>query len=133
MEKVFLAFWFFLPGGLGNLGPVIGRSIPILKKLNQPIDMNIKWRGKRLLGDNKTWQGLISAVIMGIIVIALQKLAYAHSGWIRDHSYPVNYSLAKIWLLGVFLGLGAIVGDMITLLAAVYWQLLSCALVLLNI
>jgi hypothetical protein len=47
------------------------------------------------------------------IVIGIQKIAYMHSGWIREISGPVNYSLRSVWWLGPLMGAGALFGDAI--------------------
>jgi len=111
MHDIFFALWFFLPGGLANASPVFASRIRLLKPLYKPIDLGHSYRGKRILGDHKTWLGLLFAIFVGLIVIALQKYGFNHSDWIKSISANVNYSKTIIWWLGPLLGFGAIFGD----------------------
>lgn len=55
------AFWFFLPAMLPNTSAAIfGGGIPL--------DFGRKWRGKRLLGDGKTWRGLAVGISSGVLL-----------------------------------------------------------------
>lgn len=93
------SLYFFLPAYVANMAPVLFKWIPWL---NKPVH-------ERLLGTNKTWRGIIVATIMGTIVFALQKCAYAagFTSWAL-----IDYSGFSI-LLGALLGFGAIAGDAI--------------------
>ncbi len=96
---LFKSLYFFLPAYIANMSPVLFRKIPFLEK---PIS-------EKYFGSHKTWRGLIVAVIMGIIIFGLQKIAYT-LGFTQlaliDYS---DYSL----LVGLFLGAGAILGDLV--------------------
>jgi len=67
---------------------------------NKPI-----WEKK--LGSHKTWRGLVSAALVGLLVFWLQKIAYING--FRALAL-LDYSDFSI-MLGFFMGLGAIVGD----------------------
>lgn len=103
--------WAFLPVGLSNMAPVIANNIPLLKRFTQPIDGGKTFRGKRILGKNKTLRGLLSAVLMGLAVGLLQFFVYILLGWPENGLAPINYDTAYVILLGGVLGLGAIFGD----------------------
>ena len=111
MDKILFALWFFLPGGLANGSAVFGTKLPLIKKLSQPMDFGKSWRGQRIFGPNKTLRGLIMGILVGTVVIVIQKIAYAHIGWIREISSPVDYSQNAIWWLGGLMGAGALLGD----------------------
>jgi CDP-2,3-bis-(O-geranylgeranyl)-sn-glycerol synthase len=113
MNNVLFALWFFLPAGLANASPVFAAKIGVLHPLLRPLDFGKKFRGHRILGDNKTWLGILSAVFVGFVIIALQKYGFNHSEWIRSISGSVNYAQPKIWWLGPVLGFGALLGDAI--------------------
>jgi len=91
------SLYFFLPAYIANMAPELFKWIPF----NQPI-----WGRK--LGKNKTWRGLIVAVIFGVLVLLLQK-------WLFQFSFFNNISLINYsdftWFFGFLLGLGAILGD----------------------
>lgn len=51
--------------------PILAAHIPFLKKFDAPIDNHAHFRNKRILGDHKTWRGLITGVAAGTIASAL--------------------------------------------------------------
>ncbi len=64
--------YFFLPAYLANMSPVLVRRW--FSALAIPIDGGKTLWGKRLLGDHKTWRGLLAGVIAGMLVFELQRL-----------------------------------------------------------
>lgn len=74
-----------------------------------PVDFNRTWRGKRVLGDGKTWRGLFGGVGSGIL-IGLLMLAIAYLAGSEDSfGYgPFPDSVGVV----VCLALGSLVGDM---------------------
>lgn len=109
---ILAAIWFFLPAGLANAAPVFAAKLPGPKWLKTPLDLGKSWRGKRLLGDNKTWRGLVAGILIATLVIALQKYYFTHNLWVLEHSW-FDYRPGIIWLLGPLFGLGALLGDAI--------------------
>ncbi|MBU0457701.1 MAG: CDP-archaeol synthase [Nanoarchaeota archaeon] len=93
------SLYFFLPAYFANMAPVLFRWIPFL---NKPIN-------KKLFGENKTWRGMVVAVVVGSLVFWLQKIFYVNgfrSLAIIDYQ---GFSL----MFGFLLGLGAILGDLV--------------------
>src|ERR1039458_6091629 len=113
MKEILFVIWFFLPAGLANSSPIYATRIPILKKLDTPIDFNIKLGGNILFGKNKTWRGLILAIIVGMLVAIIEHIVYANSASVRSMSTLINYQQINYLLLGGLLGAGAIIGDVI--------------------
>jgi len=64
--------WFFLPAAIANITPVLAAYYKWFPSLNKPIDAHKEWGGMRILGNNKTWRGLILGTIAGTIVGVLQ-------------------------------------------------------------
>jgi CDP-2,3-bis-(O-geranylgeranyl)-sn-glycerol synthase len=94
------AILFFLPAGVANMVPVISHKIPWLGAWDTPLDLGRKWRGKRLLGDNKTWRGVVAGTLAGGITAKI--VAY----------FAPNAVVTKyVFLTGCVLGLGALLGD----------------------
>lgn len=91
------SLYFFLPAYIANMAPVFCAKIPWLQK---PL-----W--ERKLGKNKTWRGLVCGTIAGGLVFWLQRLV--HIAGFQQWSI-IDYSDFSL-LLGVLLGLGALVGD----------------------
>ena len=101
MSTYISAFLLFIPAGIANAVPVLVKKVPGLSKLNAPIDGGRSFRGKRLLGANKTWRGLISGTIV--------------SGFIAWLLYPqLSLDTGSTWhgiALGCSIGFGALLGD----------------------
>jgi CDP-2,3-bis-(O-geranylgeranyl)-sn-glycerol synthase len=98
--------YFFFPAYLANMSPVLvrGRFTP----LAIPIDGGRTFRGKRLLGDHKTWRGLLAGVVAGAFTYELQRLV-CETGVARDLML-IDYTAHPL-LPGLLMGLGTGVGD----------------------
>lgn len=99
LELLFKSLYFFLPAYCANMAPVLFRWIPFLDK---PVH-------QKLFGAHKTWRGIGAAAIMGTLVFGLQKYLYVVG--FRQFAL-IDYSDFS-WWLGFFLGLGAILGDLV--------------------
>jgi len=67
--------YFMLPAYGANMSPILGKNI--LKSFAKPLDFGYKWKGKRILGDHKTWRGLFLGVVVGALIFLLQQKAYS--------------------------------------------------------
>lgn len=106
MHITYQIIWLFLPAGLANMMAAI--SFFIFSKYNYPMDGNRKFRGKRILGDHKTWRGFIAGIISAELVFLLQIFFYS-SSFFQAISL-IDYRTAP-WFLGGLIGCGALVGD----------------------
>ena len=91
--------YFFLPAYVANMAPVFAKKLPFL---GIPIHA-------KLFGKNKTWRGIIVAVLSGGLVFWIQKLLY-NSGFVTFSI--IDYADFSL-LLGFLLGAGAILGDLV--------------------
>lgn len=110
---ILFAFWFLLPAGVANMVPVLTSPLPVLRDWKTPIDGGRTFRGKPLLGPNKTWRGLISGLLAATLVLWLQQLAVAHWGWAAYITQGVDFVALPTLFLGPLFGLGALGGDAI--------------------
>lgn len=103
MNHLIAALIFFLPAGIANAAPVFANKIPLLNKWKTPIDFGISVNGHRLLGDNKTWRGLIFGTLVGGL-----------TGWVTYQfiSSVSAQQISHFWI-GAVLGFGALFGDAI--------------------
>lgn len=109
VQDILLALWFFLPAGIANATPAIVSKLPILKHWKTPIDLGMTHRGKRILGNNKTYRGFVLGV-----------LAAAGTAWVQ-YEIMRGVEMTDFWraaahtsnylLLGTLLGAGALIGD----------------------
>ena len=97
------ALYYFLPAYVANMAPVIFKN-----PLPQPIDFHRPWHNKRIFGDNKTWGGLIAAIITGSAVFILQQSL--NSIQFFQSLAIINYKQSM--LFGILMATGAILGDL---------------------
>ncbi|MBD3353392.1 MAG: CDP-archaeol synthase [Candidatus Lokiarchaeota archaeon] len=81
-----LAFFGTIPAFLANGFMPITGSIKKIK--SYPVDGGRSWRGKRIFGPGKTWNGFIGGVILGFLC------SYLLSIWI----YPKLYEITIIYM-----------------------------------
>lgn len=64
--------WLLMPAALANMAPVFATHFNWLPSLNLPIDNGLKWRNRRLLGDNKTVRGFLIGGLVAALVSLFQ-------------------------------------------------------------
>lgn len=108
---VFSCLYFFLPIYLANMTPPLVANFSFLRKFNAPVDFGLRLRSHYLLGDHKTWRGVICAIIVGILTILVQ-------GWLESNFVLfqkislVDYSDFNLFSLGILMSAGAMAGDL---------------------
>lgn len=108
-NDIFAISWFFL-AIIGNSAPIVANKIPVLKDWNTPLDFGAHFRGKRLLGSNKTWRGLTFGIFIAIVVVFIQKLILDA----LDADVVLNstsFNELPTLLYGFLVGFGALAGD----------------------
>ncbi|MCL2089644.1 MAG: CDP-archaeol synthase [Micrococcales bacterium] len=65
------------PGIFAGVLNMVWCTLPVAAPLSRPIDGGRTWRGRRLLGDNKTWKGLAGMVVLGMVCTVVW-------GWVCD-------------------------------------------------
>jgi CDP-2,3-bis-(O-geranylgeranyl)-sn-glycerol synthase len=79
------------------------------RRINRPIDHHATFRRRRIFGDNKTWRGVICAIVCCTATVALQKYL------IGDRASAisiVDYGEVNFLWLGAGLGVGAVLGEL---------------------
>jgi CDP-2,3-bis-(O-geranylgeranyl)-sn-glycerol synthase len=105
-HEVLRVLWFFVPAYLANMSPVLVQAW--FQGLATPMDGGRLFRGKRILGDHKTWRGLLAGVVVGTATYELQLLVHA-TGFFADLTL-FDYAADPV-LPGFLMGLGTGVGD----------------------
>jgi len=98
--------YFFAPAYLGNMSPALVTRW--FHALATPIDGGRTLGGRRVLGDHKTWRGLLAGIVVGALVFEVQRLVY-WAGLARDLAL-IDYAAHPV-LPGVVMGLAAGIGD----------------------
>lgn len=102
MNDYVAAILFFLPAGIANMSPVVANHIPWLKNWRTPMDFGLSSDGHRVLGDSKTWRGIVFGTLMG----GLTALVVSHLNTNTVATVPP-------FIVGCLLGFGALAGDAI--------------------
>jgi len=101
IEAALAGVWLMLPALVPN-------SAAVLFGGGTPMDFGKSWRGKRILGDGKTWRGFfggaLSGVVIGLIMMLIVGLLDAGTAW-GYGDWPA--SLGVLFLLGF----GSMIGD----------------------
>jgi len=104
--------YFFLPAYFANMAPTFAKKTGILEFLDKPIDFWKNFRGKPIFGPHKTWRGIISGIVSGILISYFQKFLFQFS-FFQKISF-LNYQKINVFLLGFLLSFGALFGDLIS-------------------
>ena len=123
-----MTLWLYLPGFLANTFAMMwGKWLPKTGYGPWPIDGGKNWKdGNRILGDGKTWNGLIggsitSGILCAIIVAVIgdvpdkstvEASIFAHplTGY-EGTWFDVGSITISAFILGTFLGFACLVGD----------------------
>lgn len=111
VADILLAMWFFVPVGFANMSPIVAARIAWLKPLGVPIDAGKTFRGRRILGANKTWRGLLAGIVVATLTVWLQQTLAGHATWLNDFPGDTAYADLPTVLLGVLFGVGTLGGD----------------------
>lgn len=92
------------------MAPVLARRWRWLDKLNRPIDGGATWRGRRVLGDHKTWRGLAAGWLLATALVLAQFWLYDVSPELqRFYRWDISGLNPLLW--STALTLGALGGD----------------------
>jgi CDP-2,3-bis-(O-geranylgeranyl)-sn-glycerol synthase len=103
------AIWYIFPAYMANNSPVFAKKI-FRDRFDSPIDGGKRFMGRPLFGKNKTWRGLFSGIVMGIIIVYLQCYLFQFQPF-RDISV-IDYSMINPVAFGLLMGFGALFGDL---------------------
>ncbi|MCY4088638.1 MAG: CDP-archaeol synthase [Candidatus Saccharibacteria bacterium] len=109
--NVFIQMLFLLgPAGIANSVAVVGNKIPCLKNWTTPMDFGLKFKNQRILGNHKTWRGLMLGIIGGCLTGILILYLINQFDYFRQELGFIEQVINPI-LLGGLLGFFALLGD----------------------
>lgn len=102
---ILTSLWLMLPAYLANM-------LPVLVGGGTPIDMGRTWKdGKRILGDGKTWRGLLVGPLLAAALTFFLQWLVDNTAWGRSYGFP-GWGPSPWWfVLAYMMGLGALAGD----------------------
>ena len=112
LEDVIFLIYFSLPGAYANMAPVPVASKNLTPYLNKPIDFKRSFRGKRILGDNKTFRGLDWGFLSALAVFLIQLHLYNSFDGVKNFS-QLDYTELNWFMVPLLMTLGALGGDAI--------------------
>jgi len=103
LNTIIRILWFLLPAYVANGTPVV--TARLLQKLGfqrHSIDFGKKFvDGRRILGDSKSWEGLITGILTGTLTGYMQSL------------YQLIKAPTNFVIVGFVLSIGAMIGDIL--------------------
>lgn len=102
----------------------VSGSAAVLFKGTGPMDFGMSWRGKRIFGDGKTWEGFIMGGLTGVFAGSMQQLFCSFAGVPYLEAFGVRFpatfdpGLQALMTPGSFavivcLSYGGLIGDLI--------------------
>lgn len=113
LQDILFAIWFLLPAAAANAVPIFAAAIPLLKKLDAPIDGGKTFRGHPIFGPHKTWRGILAGIIIATLVLWGQQALAVNYEWAAFVANGVDYALLPVLILGPLFAIGALGGDAI--------------------
>lgn len=103
--------YFFFPAYIANATPPLANTFNLLNRLNKPIDGGLEIKGVPLLGNHKTWRGLVFELFF--CTLLTQLLIYINDYYNLSIYNNIGFDIHSInsWLLGLLLSVGIIFGD----------------------
>ena len=112
LMSVAQAVWLATPVILGGAVHIAVIKLDLLRSLaGLPLDGGLRFRGRRLLGDNKTVRGAVTMIGATATFVVLQAVLSTRAGWARPLSL-VDFDRVHPLLWGVVLGGGYIAGEL---------------------
>ncbi|MDD5639904.1 MAG: CDP-archaeol synthase [Candidatus Pacebacteria bacterium] len=110
---LFACIYFFAPAYCANATPpLIARNSKLFAKLAGPIDFNYKFLGSPLLGNHKTWRGLLSEIIVGTGYFQILFFVHEFFGLNLYQIIGFNANAADALFAGFLLSVGTVFGDL---------------------
>lgn len=100
--------YFFGPAYAADVTPVLAKRL--WPAFSRPVDGGRTFRGLPIFGSHKTWRGVITGSMAGVVVYELQ--ASLHGLGLLRQLALIDYSANHV-LPGLLMGFGALAGDMV--------------------
>jgi CDP-2,3-bis-(O-geranylgeranyl)-sn-glycerol synthase len=105
------ALFLTAPILIAGLAHVAVITLDLMPALARPFDAGRRWRGRPLLGSNKTWRGLVVMPAATAITIAAQQALAARSRRLAALA-PFARSAPPPWIVGAICGAAYVVAEL---------------------
>lgn len=106
-QVVWLSMPLLIAGGI-HMVLVKRNALPFLRI---PLDGHVRFRGRRLFGENKTWRGFAVMIPGCILLVGLQTLLWVQFPAVRDLSF-FDYSARSPFVVGAVMAVGYLLGEL---------------------
>jgi CDP-archaeol synthase len=103
--------WLTTPILIAGLVHVAVITLDLVPQLAQPIDAGRRWRGRPLLGRNKTWRGFVVMPAATAITIATQQRLAARSPRLAAIA-PLARGVPPPWIVGAICGAAYVLAEL---------------------
>jgi hypothetical protein len=110
-HRVQRAVWLAAPVLVAGLVHVAVITLDLAPQLARPIDAGRRWRGRPLLGSNKTWRGFVVMPAATAVTIAAQQGLAARSRHLAALA-PLRRGAPPAWIVGAICGAAYVVAEL---------------------
>ncbi|MFA5080250.1 MAG: CDP-archaeol synthase [Candidatus Paceibacterota bacterium] len=111
---ILACIYFFIPAYCANAAPpLVARNSKFFTKLAGPIDFNYRFFGSPLLGNHKTWRGLLSEIIVGTGYFQIFFFIHEFLGLNLYQLIGFNANATNALIAGFLLSIGTVFGDLL--------------------
>ena len=104
--------YFFIPAYVANASPPLANTFKILDRFNKPIDGGKTINNIPLLGNHKTWRGLMCEIFLCTILFQIIVIVNNYFNLPFLETIGINLQTTSSWFLGIMLSLGIVFGDL---------------------
>jgi hypothetical protein len=105
------AVWLTAPVLIAGLVHVAVITLDLAPRLARPIDSGRQWRGRPLLGSNKTWRGFAVMPAVAAITIGAQQALAARSQHLAA-VVPLRRDAPPAWVVGAICGAAYVMAEL---------------------
>jgi CDP-diglyceride synthetase len=110
-RRVERAAWLTAPILIAGLVHVAVITLDLAPALARPIDAGRRWRGRPVLGSNKTWRGFVVMPAASAITIAAQQSLARRSRHVAGFA-PLRRGAPSPWVVGAICGAAYVVSEL---------------------
>ncbi|MGH2471993.1 MAG: CDP-archaeol synthase [Candidatus Limnocylindria bacterium] len=105
------AVWLTAPILIAGLAHVAVITLDLAPGLARPIDAGRRWRGRPMLGGNKTWRGFVVMPAATAVTIAAQQTLVSRSRRLAALA-PLARGAPPAWIVGAICGAAYVVAEL---------------------
>lgn len=111
---IIACLYFFIPAYAANAAPpLVASQSKFFLSLARPIDSNRRFLGKPILGNHKTWRGLIAELIVGTGYFQIFFILHEVFSLNLYQTIGFNPYLLNPLIVGLLISAGTIAGDIV--------------------